>query len=616
MRLGTLFVTCCCLCSIFSSSEDINRDKRTIDFVIRGLADTFGYDVQKRPSATAAVRAAPAMPAPRSTVFPPPVAPLPRTLPGPPTLSIRLFGGRQAAAPAPGAAPAPAPAPAAKPSRPVPAKPAPPAPPAPAPRPAAPAAPAARPLLRENVMKTFNVAFNFNRDLNTVAPPAPAPAPAPPAPPPPPAPRPKLGPGPAPARPPPTPASKGTLRPPSPAKPAPTPAPPPPPPPTLPPVATPPNPRKPQLYQDDYDSADTSDYDDKQNLESEDYDQPEQVSYDYKNYVKGEEQRREPTPNFEDSRERFKQSLDTFWAGSPYLQLQNTGYKYLAENVNDENEGIQEVQEVPHTPLEPPRNKYEEYDVLNEDYREPQEAPRSQKQQKFILYKSEYTPEDEDDHQDVEEADESQKQTQKQKPCNQQVEPDRKEQIVNKIIKDFKEFERQRKNLPPDPNDTTTPIKLREKQQKERERQRVIKERGQRTRDAIQKKINKGKGFVEPAYTGIIRPPLQELYQNDHKSRWPNPFDIDIAATDVENQFKRIQRETDEQDEYKSFYHPDHYEIEGDYKEPAPTPYDYSQYEKLHVLDDASLSANARIENKQFGQRTVRLRASNDTSTY
>lgn len=113
-----------------SKESNINRDKRTIGVVLRNVADLFGYDVQKRP-----------------TVIPPAPA---------------------MAAPAPGAAPAPA---------------------------AAPARPATRqgipkfpppvtfpPILQEQVRKTFNINFNWNKNLGPLPSPTPQTAQVPAAP--------------------------------------------------------------------------------------------------------------------------------------------------------------------------------------------------------------------------------------------------------------------------------------------------------------------------------------------------------------------------------------------------------------------------------------------------
>lgn len=78
INLALLILTVAC--------SEIKRDKRTIDFVIRGFADVFGYDVLKRPSivttpaapAAPTAKAAPGAPkAAPPTFFPPPVAPLP-----------------------------------------------------------------------------------------------------------------------------------------------------------------------------------------------------------------------------------------------------------------------------------------------------------------------------------------------------------------------------------------------------------------------------------------------------------------------------------------------------------------------------------------------------------
>lgn len=139
------------------SSNGTNRDKRTIGVVLRNVADLFGYDVQKRP-----------------TVIPPSMAPAAAPAPAP------------AAAPAPPAMGAMAMAPMAPPmamNRKVPAI-VPLLPPAP-PLPVLPPPVTFPPILQEQVRKTFNINFNWNKSVGgaqqPVAPPKPvaaAPAPA------------------------------------------------------------------------------------------------------------------------------------------------------------------------------------------------------------------------------------------------------------------------------------------------------------------------------------------------------------------------------------------------------------------------------------------------------
>lgn len=130
-----------------SKESSVNRDKRTIGVVLRNVADLFGYDVQKRP-----------------TVIPPQPA---------------------MAAPAPGAAPAPAGAP-----RPMTRQ---------AGIPKLPPPVTFPPILQEQVRKTFNVNFNWNKNLGPLPSPTPQTAQVPAAPTPvsaprPPAPRPSATP--------------------------------------------------------------------------------------------------------------------------------------------------------------------------------------------------------------------------------------------------------------------------------------------------------------------------------------------------------------------------------------------------------------------------------------
>ncbi|XP_017784290.1 PREDICTED: leucine-rich repeat extensin-like protein 2 [Nicrophorus vespilloides] len=408
--------------------EKVTRDKRTLDLVLRSVADVFGYDVQKRPT----VLPPPPLPPAKPTFFPPPLKPLPpparrffpapKAVASPPPAQTQAPAAVAPAAPAPAVppvapvAPAPAvppaapvakppvaaaPAPAAPVAKPIAAVPAPAAqspaanspmrrpvmrplkavPNTPPARPPPPPRPTVPPLLTENIRKTFNIAFNYNRGIQTQAPPVPAAPPAPPAPAAQPAPPPPPSPA-APAAPPPPPpppqrpvkSRPRPFRPPqaTPAKqPPPTTAipPPPPPPPTTtktppppPPMNLPPPPPKAPVapkpaqqteYEDDEDYY--QNYDNRDN----------EAYYDYADA----EQPAQPAPadtrvNYEDSKQRFRQSVEAFWEGSPWIQ-QNNGYKYLTN------------------PEEPA--KYEEYELPEESQQKKRKYPK-----KAIYVKPQY----------------------------------------------------------------------------------------------------------------------------------------------------------------------------------------------------------------------------------
>ncbi|XP_045480197.1 probable serine/threonine-protein kinase kinX [Harmonia axyridis] len=389
LYLHIIFVSV--FCQNQSQSAD-PRHKRTVGVILKNVADVFGYDVIKRPSALGARPAAPpAMP-------PPPPAPpaMPPAPPAPPAMP-----------PAPPAPPAMPPAPPAPPAMPPPPPPKPglqPPPPPPMPPQAPPPAPPTQPppippqqpityppirpppFLTDVVRKSFNLNFSWNRGPQTPAPPAappspPAPppaqpqppaapqnpAPAPPGPPspqsPPPAPAPP-GPPPPPQNPPPAPQSPPP--PPPPPKPSAVPNPPPPPPPKAPvgpPKQRPPaKPGKPcnyddlELYQRRNQESEEADYDG---------DRPQKYQLDFPDYESAEERgdskrhiHPEPFQNHFHDRIKFKKNYHDFWQKSPLTV--DKGYRYLTKPIIAE-----ESKRLDHFPRGFSHNEHQEESQLN-----------------------------------------------------------------------------------------------------------------------------------------------------------------------------------------------------------------------------------------------------------
>lgn len=341
-----------CACAEDVPEENQKRDKRTLDLVLRSVADVFGYDIQKRPTVIPPPPPAPA----KSTVFPPPVAPLPRTPQKPvkKPLPIPKLPPVPRSKPVPLPKPAPAPKPA-----PVP-KPAPPAKPVQAPKPAPAAAP---PLLTESVRKTFNINFNWDRNRKPVPAPAPAPKsiPAPVAAPAP-VPVPASAPQPPKQIPPPAPASPG---------------------------------RKPQLYHD-YNSENPNN----EGYRNVDYDYPDYVhTLPYKNpdsnYELYETRPEAVEANdYEESKDRFKDSIRTFWEQSPWITNQH-GQKFIVAPQEQSQEAQQEARQEEEQP-----SRYEEYEIVDEEREPKQQQPKDNH-----IYNDKYSSED-----DYEDARSSKKQ--------------------------------------------------------------------------------------------------------------------------------------------------------------------------------------------------------------
>ncbi|KAF5282007.1 hypothetical protein FQA39_LY00531 [Lamprigera yunnana] len=371
-----------------------HRYKRTIDLVLRGVADAFGYDIQKRP------RVLPATPAPMLSTYPPPLAnPPPQTPPQPPAPAVLPPApAPKASAVSPPAPKAPPPNPPVVPPPPPPNPPVapPPSPPNPAPQPAAaPAPPAptpqAKPILTETIQKSFNINFNWNRNVITPAPPAPATPAAPPAPPAPAAPATPPAPAPpkaAPAPPPPAP----TEAPANPAPPPPAQPPPPKSPPPKPPTSI--QHRKAQLYQ----NYDDDNVEENENLE--DYDTPKRnnlktnndLNYDYPDDTSNLNQdysestkmlTKQPVNDIIESKKKFKESVNQFWEAYP-LTAQK-GYKYITPQKAPSQNSYQECEDRNCPPLKTPYAKIRTID------RNSKNTPAKSRKQRIRIRKKPYS---------------------------------------------------------------------------------------------------------------------------------------------------------------------------------------------------------------------------------
>ncbi|KAF5282136.1 hypothetical protein FQR65_LT02833 [Abscondita terminalis] len=306
-----------------------NQNKRSIDIVLRSVADVFGYDVVKRPSVilTTPPSVMSTFPPPLSKA-PPPLTPQPAPAPAPPPPPKSPPQLPPQSPPPTAAAPPPPPPKAAGPPPPPPKAAQPPLPP--------PVLPP--PLLTETIQKSFNINFNWNRNVATPPPLAPKPSPS----------------APPPANPVKPPASAAS--PPKPPIPAPAPKP-------LP--LTPPrkqiNRQNPQLYQD-YD-----DYNNK-NENLYDYDLPktnsqqtnEEINYDYPDYNANLNQdysesakkfATKSLPDVSEAKEKFKTSVKEFWKAYPLTEQK--GYKYIAPQESSHQLRQYEPDQV---------SKYEEYE--------------------------------------------------------------------------------------------------------------------------------------------------------------------------------------------------------------------------------------------------------------
>lgn len=319
------FVFCCC---------DVIRDKRTIELVLRSVADVFGYDVQKRPAV---------IPPPTAKMLPSPLAPLPplfpmsstklavnsvTTTPPPikkpkglvsrPNISFSLAFPFKQQSPQilklqPQTPPVPSMKPKTPPAQPQ-TSPSPPQTPRTTPALLTPTVPPSAPkpsaniprLLTETVRKTFNINFNFNKDVQA----QPSPASSPPT-------------------------SSPTKQPPN-----------------FSPDNKPSNTPSSQsgskqnliLYGNIYDNPETnSNIQDRYNLIPQK--QPFRIHYDYSeesmdvpmetNASNFEETKKK----YENSKDLFRDSIKTFWKNSPWIN--QMGYKYLEGVEKDEDNNVE-----------------------------------------------------------------------------------------------------------------------------------------------------------------------------------------------------------------------------------------------------------------------------------
>lgn len=174
MKFCRVFFLTLCVVSVcaIEQNKDVVRDKRTLDIILKALAETLGYNVAKRPMPMPLPKPAAG---PRSGVNPAmaPAAPAPKSPPPPPKIPPPPPPAPKAPAPAPRLPPPKAPVP------PMPKAPAPPMKMAAPPQQAGPLAkarfPTVPPLLTETIQKMFNINFNWNKNAQPLAVPAPAP---------------------------------------------------------------------------------------------------------------------------------------------------------------------------------------------------------------------------------------------------------------------------------------------------------------------------------------------------------------------------------------------------------------------------------------------------------
>lgn len=605
-------------------SVTAQRDKRTIDLVLRSVADVFGYDVQKRPT----ILPPPPPPAPRSTFFPPPLAPLPVATPRASPSQASPTAPSQApsqAAPSqvpatPKKAPRP-PLPSIKtpvllPKRPAaPRKPAVPptkvnlpipAPPPPSPSKAAPAPPttvnavtskqppaqSAPPLLTESVRKTFNINFNWDRNrqpVTAVVPPSGQPSQAPSK-----QPAPASPPAPAPAQPP---------------APAPVPAPAPPQPPQVPPsqsvpLLPPPSHRKPQLYED-YDSPNQNngyrneDYNNSPDYvhtlpykNSKDYDAaPEYYDYpakenqnqggnnDYQNLQNDYENRpenNEANNDYQDSRDRFKDSIKTFWENSPWITNQH-GLKFII--APEEPEDKDTLNDYPADV-----SKYEEYDVAQES------SPKEQAGYREVPAQNENG-----------------------KTGNEQT-----EYVTKKPVEYSHQYSNEN-NYNDSESSKKEYVKAKKYQSKNKDKKHP---------ENLVRESSKNAEIIQPLYSGILPKQLHELYQKDKNAPWPAPFDIHYSASEKKNRIHQYRdQEYDENKEHnKPFlirtyrqvnYVPEKYNSDYTYEIPEPTTENYNfELSKINYDDDDTydkeFSKNAKIIVNEQGKKITLLSSNND----
>lgn len=635
-------VICVCLVvSFFCASAQ--RDKRTLDLVLRSVADVFGYDIQKRP----AVLPPPKPPAPRPTFFPPPLAPLPvrpakaaaspAAPPVAPPAAPPVVPAAPPAAPPqqpvpappppPPKQPVPAPPPPPPPKQPVPAPPPPPpkqpapAPPPPPPKqpvplpppppkvpppaapPQQPAAPppktpiTAPPLLTESIRKSFNINFNWDRNR---LPAIPAPAPAAPNPPPPP---------PANLPPPPPPQNPPAPLPPPPAPQTPQAAPPPPPPASPPQLPPPPN-RKPQLYNAyDYNLP----YTNRKGPSVGNTDYPaDQNQYVNAAYVLPPEQIRDL--KYHNTNDQFRDSLKTFWAKSPWIKNQN-GLKFIVaaedETTNADNNNPTEV------------SKYEEYEIVedknpkqnNEDYEDVENRNPKQTSEDYQNIEDRRPNQNNEDYENVENRN-----------PNEENPPEEEQQQQEDDYVDYAEKEVE--NNPKYSNGDNNQYNDSYSKKKQYLKTKKYRNKKKTKDENLEEESSRNKEIVQPLYSGVLPAQLHEIYKQNKNIPWPAPFDVHDSASEKRNYIKS-KFDYDDESHYPTLirtyrqadfqYVPKRYDSKFTYEVPEPSTENYKQIEEISYDDDdddaleKGLSENAQVRTTGYGKKITLISSNKDT---
>lgn len=594
-----LFLTAACVVTVsaLNTKQDAVRDKRTLDIILKALAESLGYDVAKRPPPMPLPKPAAV---PRSGVNPPlaPAAPAPKTPPPAPPASPKM--------PPPPPRPAPkAPAPVPVPRVPPPAAPKAPAPPMammPLPQPksqVAPAAPAkprlptVPPLLTETVQKMFNINFNWNKNVQPSLAPIPiprAPVPVPKAPAPvPKAPNPTL----APKAPTPTPTLKSS--------------------PPLPKASAPVSPKSTaapgKIIYYDYDDPQNGpytvslrDYDGYYNYENDNAQQEEKQPQQEEQHEQEQPQEEEQNQNVENSeqnedqnenkeaeeeqyadekqRNEYHDSVQNFWANSPWHH--NNDEKYNAES------------SVP------------EFYKSNQFYN-----PNFAKHD-FLIHHPSGSSYSKMEHKKVEPIKTNQESAKFQVPLNYYVhnnEPQRGEnlQIHNNNNKQYN-YEG------PSLDQYYYIIDNEPKQQPQSDSHKIeINNNG----------VNgiKESSKTEKEYQASVPIPLHVINQENPFVQWVS---IEQAGSEntpnkvpVKSQSQKVIQKTErakkvEMPLFEFNYQPDHYEADfSAHTIPPPTQQDYSKYNPISFKLEDELSDKAQIQEEQYGRKYTTIHSDN-----
>lgn len=596
--------------------SEAKHQKRTIDFVLRSVAETFGYDIQKRPSVLQTT------PAPvASTFFPPPLAPIPavaqvpltpmvpranppavplgplfpplvpprRVLPASPTLpplTPVLPPPRLPALPPPRA---PLPPPANPPQAPPANPPQPPPQVPPAPPPSSSAKPSI-PLLTETIQKTFNINFNWNKNVqptNSTAAGSPAAAPPAPSAASPSAPT-------APAQPPP-------LRPSAPT--------------SLPGPGGQVFMKKPQLYREyDYVNEGIQDYPEekaenpRQSEDVEDYPdyQNQFVSQDYSESHKLYAKKQPQVNEQKDSKKIFKESVDAFWR--TYPQKEQHGYKYIANPTK-----AQEKQYFSQNIPKEPRTRYEEYNLPQNKETVNEEKHNCETEQKYIAtvrhHDSPKVVTEKYHHENVE----------KLPNVEYLVEYENNEPYVYLVPKDYVDYEddvdHNKKHKSHLANKYIDNSEIYPEEQEQIIKQRKVKYETihnnlQDYRNHRNQPKLEAETVAHPLYSGILPTQLHQLAKSESQSKaWSVPYDFAIESTENKNSVIRNHNANNHTvangNNQAKTYQFDCCSAASDsndfYVVPERRRIDLSRYEKLHTDEDSNtgLSKNAKIQTKE-----------------